>query len=1055
MKPILLKMKAFGPYAKETIVDFTKLKSSLYLITGDTGAGKTTIFDAMTFALYGVASGSKRDPSMMHSDFVGKDVDSYVELKFEHNNKEYVVSRTIHYAKQKGTDKRFAETPTISATLKEPNKNVIDKKGDVNDRIEEILGLDAKQFKQIIVLAQGEFKEFLQANSDEKGIILGKLFDNTPYKQFEETLKDAVNQINAKIAKDKDEIHYAMDIFDMPDGLDEEEEQLYYESNPNLVENIHSLIDNEKIQIKKLEESKKKINGELDSIKEKKALAEKNNEELKKLEEYSKKKKELEDQKEELDLLKEQLKNVELAVHNIIPIDNELESVKESLDETEKDLTNTTEKFEKATIELKEANKEEKQIPKLEKENDQLKIKISESEKLLESYSKYEDKLKEFEKSQIETEKLEDSLSDLKNTIKTNKDTQVAIEKDNSKLKVVTESLDKKDNALKDLNDKKENLEEIISNIEDISSNNEKLKEIQKDKLKLLKEKSKCDIDYSNKYDAFINGQANRLASDLKEEIEKNNSGICKVCGTKLIKSDIPHLSLTNNELVTEEEVNEAKISVEEIDGKVKEIEKEESIQTSKIDEKEKNVIQSVKKYGLKIETYDDIKLKNLSKEQDVLEASIEKAKQEFNEAKYAKQKFQQNEKLLNELKETIDLDTEKENTLNSKLTELKSILASKKTEVEMMKKEFKGKDIDEIEEELSQSKARNEEILKSIDSIRTNLNKTKEIVTSLTAQIEQLKKAKEKNMKEVTNTENKLDKALKKCKFDSYDNYKEVLEDIDEDYDEWIDETKESISEYDNEVSTTNKLLETQLKSCKNIKYVDVEELEDKLELKQNEFDKVDEQKNILSNLCDKHCNTLKVVKEKKKAISKYEPAYEKLKKLSDLANGSNADGGKLTFDRYAMGSDFEEILHAANARLNIMSGGKYELVHQMKAKKKNSAAGLDIDVRDTYTGEQRKTESLSGGEIFQVSMSLALGLSDVVQAHANGNKIESMYIDEGFGSLDDNVLDKAMEVLQSIATGNRQVGIISHVSKLEENIEQKIVVTITKDEGSKLEII
>ena len=1055
MKPILLKMTAFGPYAKETIVDFTKLKSSLYLITGDTGAGKTTIFDAMTFALYGVASGSKRDPSMMHSDFVGKDVDSYVELKFEHNNKEYVVSRTIHYAKQKGTDKRFAETPTISATLKEPNKNVIDKKGDVNDRIEEILGLDAKQFKQIIVLAQGEFKEFLQANSDEKGIILGKLFDNTPYKQFEETLKDAVNQINAKIAKDKDEIHYAMDIFDMPDGLDEEEEQLYYESNPNLVENIHSLIDNEKIQIKKLEESKKKINGELDSIKEKKALAEKNNEELKKLEEYSKKKIELEDQKEKLDLLKLQLKNVELAVHNIIPIDNELESVKESLDETEKDLTNTTEKFEKATIELKEANKEEKQIPKLEKENDQLKIKISENEKLLESYSKYEDKLKEFEKSQIETEKLEDSLSDLKNTIKTNKDTQVAIEKDNSKLKVVTESLDKKDNALKDLNDKKENLEEIISNIEDISSNNEKLKEIQKDKLKLLKEKSKCDIDYSNKYDAFINGQANRLASDLKEEIEKNNSGICKVCGTKLIKSDIPHLSLTNNELVTEEEVNEAKISVEEIDGKVKEIEKEESIQTSKIDEKEKNVIQSVKKYGLKIGTYDDIKLKNLSKEQDVLEASIEKAKQEFNEAKYAKQKFQQNEKLLNELKETIDLDIEKENTLNSKLTELKSILASKKTEVEMMKKEFKGKDIDEIEEELSQSKARNEEILKSIDSIRTNLNKTKEIVTSLTAQIEQLKKAKEKNMKEVTNTENKLDKALKKCKFDSYDNYKEVLEDIDEDYDEWIDETKESISEYDNEVSTTNKLLETQQKSCKNIKYVDVEELEDKLELKQNEFDKVDEQKNILSNLCDKHCNTLKVVKEKKKAISKYEPAYEKLKKLSDLANGSNADGGKLTFDRYAMGSDFEEILHAANARLNIMSGGKYELVHQMKAKKKNSAAGLDIDVRDTYTGEQRKTESLSGGEIFQVSMSLALGLSDVVQAHANGNKIESMYIDEGFGSLDDNVLDKAMEVLQSIATGNRQVGIISHVSKLEENIEQKIVVTITKDEGSKLEII
>lgn len=153
-------------------------------------------------------------------------------------------------------------------------------------------------------------------------------------------------------------------------------------------------------------------------------------------------------------------------------------------------------------------------------------------------------------------------------------------------------------------------------------------------------------------------------------------------------------------------------------------------------------------------------------------------------------------------------------------------------------------------------------------------------------------------------------------------------------------------------------------------------------------------------------------------------------------------------------MGNAFAEILEAANVHLSIMAAGEFELIHQTRGEGKSSQAGLGIDVLDVFTGEQRKPDSLSGGEKFQVSMSLALGLSDVVQNHAGGKKIDTMYIDEGFGTLDEDVLSKAIDVLNTIAGDSRQIGIISHVERLEESITQKIVVKKT-NKGSTLQIV
>ena len=202
---------------------------------------------------------------------------------------------------------------------------------------------------------------------------------------------------------------------------------------------------------------------------------------------------------------------------------------------------------------------------------------------------------------------------------------------------------------------------------------------------------------------------------------------------------------------------------------------------------------------------------------------------------------------------------------------------------------------------------------------------------------------------------------------------------------------------------------------------------------------------------LLQNHRRVLERANSAIRELESTEKAWQRLDRLASLAGGENADGGKLSFDRYVMGAVFREILEMANRRMELMSGGRYELVHKTGAERRNAKAGLEIEVLDHNTSQQRPSASLSGGEAFFTSLSLALGLSDVVQNHAGGRQMEALFIDEGFGSLSDDVLDKALDVLNQLTEGNRLVGIISHVDKLDESIPQKIRVR-SGERGSSL---
>ena len=323
MKPIILEMTAFGSYADRTVDDFREFHQGLYLITGDTGAGKTTIFDAIMFALFGQASGKPgegkaRSFEMMHSDHVGREVDSEITLVFEQHGKEYKVERKLHFLKNRKTG-LYVNSKT-SSKLWEPEKDVIENDTKVTSRIEEILGLNVEQFRKIIMLAQGEFKKFLQADSDEKNKILGELFDNTPYVYYQNLLDGAKNKLYSQRKEYEDRISIAMGNFILPEGLSEEEKEAFFPEHAAFMDTFSRFLlkDEEKLRsLGKEKEEKFRVHNDL--VKS----MEKANGDNQLFLELSTKEKHLEDllaKKQETDALHQEVEAVKKAVREVFPL---------------------------------------------------------------------------------------------------------------------------------------------------------------------------------------------------------------------------------------------------------------------------------------------------------------------------------------------------------------------------------------------------------------------------------------------------------------------------------------------------------------------------------------------------------------------------------------------------------------------------------------------------------------------------------------------------------------------------------------------------------------
>lgn len=920
MRPLNIKLSAFGPYAEEIEIPMEELGSQgLYLITGDTGAGKTTIFDAICFALFGDASGPNRDASMFRSKYARPETPTEVELRFLHGGKEYVVKRNPDYERPKARGEGMTHQ-AADALLTMPDGTVVTKVRDVNAAVENILGINREQFSQIAMLAQGDFLKLLLADTKQRQEIFRELFHTKYYQILQLRLEDQRKEVYGQVEDAKKSLkQYVGDIqVDQDDVLSIQVDQA--KSNGLTTEDILALLDQLIEQDTKKKEQidaqQKRLDSELEQVNKRLGAAEQINK-----------------AKEDAKVAREQLMEEEPKLEKCMSM---LEAAKGNL--------------ERKDILLKNASDIEHELPNydtaetLRKEIASLETQAVESEKCLASDSEMlEEKQEELTKLKAESRQLQD--------------TSAEIEKRKAQIERIDQEI--------------KSLLEYTKAIKAYGTEFEKLEKAQARYRAADDEFRKANGIYEAMEQRFRDGQAGILAEKLKEG-EK-----CPVCGS----THHPSLAHLEEDVPTEQAL---KLAKQESDA-AREVRENAANDSGVLNGKVESLESDLKKKSESLFGLSDLKMA-----QEACATKQERCAAEREEARVALEEESAKKMRKDQIEEQIPKCEEEVQTLQSRISETRSQLSALCT-----KQKDQNLRMKEVQSALKfESKAQ------ALDK----LNALQEEATDIQRRYDEATAEADRQSKKITELKAAIAENEKKIQSE---------EAID------LEAEKEKQAQLNKERET-----------CISGGRIVVTRLENNI-------------------ACGKH------IAEVAEGIVEIEKKLQWVKALSDTANGNLTGKDKVMLETYIQTTYFDRIIHRANLRLMIMSGGQYELKRMQEAEDGRSKSGLDLGVIDHYNGSERSVKSLSGGESFMASLSLALGLSDEVQSQAGGIQIDTMFVDEGFGSLDPEALEMAYKALAGLTEGNRLVGIISHVADLKERIDKQIVVTKAKSGGSHIQVV
>ncbi len=920
MRPLKLKISAFGPYSGTIEFDFTKLGTGgLYLITGDTGAGKTTIFDAIIYALYGETSGSNREVSMLRSKYADESTPTEVELVFSYRDKEYRVKRNPEYEKLKsrgeGTTKQ-----TANAEIIYPDGKVITRIKDVDNAIKEIIGINKVQFCQIAMIAQGDFLKLLLASTKDRIEIFRHIFKTELFGDLQErlkresgklsdecdTIKQSISQYISGIVCDEDNTDY-MDVSKAKKGSLPTQEVL------NL---LAKLIADDKKSEQDITIQKDKLQKELDEIKAKINKA------------------------------------------------NDVIAAKADLEKNEANFAEETKKQEELTVKFETEKSNQSKIKELGE-------KVAEIKALLPDYDEFETKEKAYNLNKKFVENSAGTVTKKENESKAISDEIARISEERKtlekageeKLKLETDKKLMTDNAAK-----LSNLKVNIAALEKAEADYSGALQNYNNKQSAFE---KIDGEYKAFNKAYLDAQAGILADTLKADEP------CPVCGS----TAHPKIAVKPENAPTKEQLEELQAKVDAANTDANSARTKAGNFKGVLDEKQKSVSGEIKVHLGDI-AITDAKALIAVKLTDV-DVEIKKLNNMISEAKA-------------KIKRAEEIDR---------------ILPEKSKELETIKDE-----LTKISDEIKSRTAENSSLEKRINELKAKLT----FPTKDEAQA-------------------KIDEITKKA------------EQMSKDYDSAL----KALNESKEKIASLKSAKEEIIKRLGDKTDIDIEQENDKLKALEEQQQVYDRNSKIIHARISANRTALDNIKIRSGDLVTTEKKYSWVKALSNTANGSISGKEKIMLETYIQMNYFDRIIARANTRLMIMTDGQYDLVRCKEAANNRGQSGLDLNVIDHYNGSERSVKSLSGGESFKASLALALGLADEIQSSAGGIKLDTMFVDEGFGSLDEESLAAAMKALTSLADGNRLVGIISHVSELKQRIEKQIVVRKDKTGGSYAEIV
>ena len=1047
MKPITLVMEAFGSYAEKAEIRFNDFDHGLFLISGETGAGKSMIFDAITFALYGKTSGSDRKPMDMHSDLVSLDADTYVKLVFMQNGREYTVERTIHFPKKQGTKDEYND-PKQDAVLTEPDRITVKGQDNVNKRCTKLLGMDVEQFRKIVMLAQGEFREFLKADSDKKNEILGELFDNSAFKRYQDLLNGAKNLLSEQRRDHQEKLKNLLD-----DGFPEEERIQFHPENPDLMEKIAQLAEADNARLEELDKKKNSIREELQKLNIERGAAEGINNDLHELETKKKHLEELKSRENEVNELKKTIDTVGKVLHTVRPKTDARERASDALAKAEKEIRDLELEVKQREAILIKAGKATagdadaiKRVDELKKDIPSLKEQMPRYEELKDHTNAMDQAEKAEKTARVNLENAEKQQSELKNELE-------AISKRLEELKDIDHQIEELVKADETVRSKQETLtgkDGIRETVQSIQADESILQSEAERLTELTGKAAEAEAAHHDLYQRFIAGQAGLLADNLRREIESGGKAACPVCGVIHTKANDEHFAVMPEGTPVETKVRSAEEAY-------KKAENERKRQDTLVQEKRKDL--EGRKNGLLRKAYPlfpECSWEQISEdgflqkaEQDLKEqagaagSALEEARKLQEERNKLIKKQDDSQKALKELGSKIDELNNEAGRQHSAFTAAESAATVLKKTLKLNSAEAAQDQIKRWTDEQTELQARIDEHINAEKEAQQNYSSTKGKLEGKEKELPGLKDA-------LAEAAQKADEVLAENGFADEAAAEAVLAPVgDGDGEKWLQDQTEAVHDYESDCRNTGIRITELEEKTGGKTLTDLAGLDARIAEKQEEQTAADREYRTADGNYKNHKRIFEKAKEYRTALTSTDSAWQRLDTLGTLAVGSNSESGRISFDRYVMGAVFREILEMANRRLDIMSGGQYELIHKKDADRKNAKAGLEIEVLVTGTGKSRPSSSLSGGEGFYASLALALGLSDVVQMHSGEKKLDALFIDEGFGTLSPDVLDKALEVLGQLSAGDRLVGIISHVDKLEESIPQKIRVT-WDDKGS-----
>lgn len=1061
MRPIKLKISAFGPYADEVPeIRFDQFEEKgLFLISGDTGSGKTTIFDAICFALYGTTSGSYRDTKNLRSEYAKDSVKTYVDFYFSHQGRKFHIYRNPAYerAKQRGVGMTQEKE---TAVLYEEDKPPIEGIDNVRREVQKLLHLDERQFKQIAMIAQGEFWNLLNAKTEERTKILRTIFMTDGYKRMEDKLKDKMDAANnIKTKAEQSIVQYFLDVTTENDAfatrlqtLQEKAKQSNSAWNlEEFLEVIEQMIQSDKKQLQdwktELEQAEEALGKNHNDL----AMAKTNNDFLIRLEELLQESKRLEEQKAEIHSSKILLDKQKTAVHIVNPVYAIWKEKQQECVATQSDIEKKNQELSRALLEAQTAA-----------------IQLNEAEKtrtLAEDKKKLVEKIDEEKEQYYQKDNLHKKLEKLEEEKQELEEQESVLAKQEQELKEKRETLKK---AIASLKSKPEELSEIRSEGRRLAKLCEEIEDITKNRIPNWEDRGKR---LANKQAAYAKARAayeEALAKRNQAEkiLESSRAGIlaknltegemCPVCGSL----HHPKLAELPKESMSEEEFKQMQ-------------NREETCQTAKNDaltevEKEHSALCEIEE-RLRVDILDCIKAKDNTI--SPMESSIGDSSpmEQFVEAiqvvlEEVWEKMKNNKKLESESEKDCNDLTEKELALEQTQEESEH-LENRKKEWQLQKQQnveqvyaakaaleaiarlsFPDWESAKIERKKAEKESR--KLLETIEKANQTKIDADTLVAKTKAAIHTQEEVFRRQSREQEELFQNLQETLSKNGLESIEEMRTYV--VSE---EKIAESEKEIKDYEQKVEINRTQQKQAKEDARGREKIDTETLQ-KI---------VVEQEECVSMLREKRSRMefrVQTNEEKQKNILAWRGKLEHARKenamctrLYNLVKGKTGNG-KITLEQYIQATGFDSIIYAANRRLSPMSDGQYELYRKVDSPGRQSNTFLDLEVLDYYTGHRRPVGNLSGGESFKASLSLALGLSDTVASHLGGIQMDALFIDEGFGTLDRKSIESAMDILIHLSGTNKLVGIISHREELMENIPQQIQVTKTKA-GSEIHIV